>query len=88
MHIGREFWNLENICKSTNNLSFLCQFFINEITVSDAGPDIIRSHLFFSVDLGHFVTVYFDREEFNYWICMFEFLHSHREFFTQMETFS
>ena len=28
--------------------SFLCQFFINEITASDAGPDIIRSHLFFS----------------------------------------
>ena len=39
-------WNLENICKSTNDLSFLCQFFINEITASDAGPDIIRSHLF------------------------------------------
>ena len=39
-------WNLENIRKSTNNLSFLCQFFINEITASDAGPDIIRSHLF------------------------------------------
>ena len=39
-------WNLENIRKSTNNLSFLCPFFINEITVSDAGPDIIRSHLF------------------------------------------
>ena len=38
-------WNLENIHKSTNNLSFLCQFFINEITTSDAGPDIIRSHL-------------------------------------------
>ena len=57
MHIGRKFWsphfsgsyapwNLENICKSTNNLSFLCQFFINEITASDVGPDIIRSHLF------------------------------------------
>ena len=57
MHIGRKFWspyfcgsyapwNLENICKSTNNLSFWCQFFINEITASDAGPDIIRSHLF------------------------------------------
>ena len=57
MHIGRKFWsphfcgsyapwNLENIRKSTNNLSFLCQFFINEITASDAGPDIIRSHLF------------------------------------------
>ena len=40
MHIGRKFWsphfcgsyvpwNLENIRKSTNNLSFLCQFFIN-----------------------------------------------------------
>ena len=40
-------WNLENISKSTNNLSFLCQFFINEITASDAGPDIIRSHLLF-----------------------------------------
>ena len=39
-------WNLENIRKSTNNLSFLRQFFINEITASDAGPDIIRSHLF------------------------------------------
>ena len=35
----------ENIRKSTNNLSFLCQFFINEITASDAGPDIIRSRL-------------------------------------------
>ena len=35
-----------NIHKSTNNLSFLCQFFINEITASDAGPDIIRTHLF------------------------------------------
>ena len=57
MHIGRKFrsphfcgsyapWNLKNIRKSTNNLSFLCQFFINEITASDAGPDIIRSHLF------------------------------------------
>ena len=58
MHVGRKFWsphfcwsyapwNLENIRKSTNNLvSFLCQFFINEITASDAGPDIIRSHLF------------------------------------------
>ena len=57
LHIGRKFWsphflgiyvpwNLENIRKSTNNLSFLCQFFINEITASDAGPDIIRSHLF------------------------------------------
>ena len=57
MHIGRKFWsphfcgsyapwNLENIRKSTNNLTFLCQFFINEITASDAGPDIIRSHLF------------------------------------------
>ena len=34
-------WNLENIRKSTNNLSFLCKFFINEITASDAGPDII-----------------------------------------------
>ena len=56
MHIGRKFWsphfcgsyapwNLQNIRKSTNNLSFLCQFFINEITASDAGPDIIRSHL-------------------------------------------
>ena len=56
MHIGRKFWsphfcwsyvpwNLENIRKSTNNLSFLCQFFINEITASDAGPDIIRSQL-------------------------------------------
>ena len=43
-------WNLENIRKSTNNLSILCQFFINEITASDAGPDIIRSHLF----LGYF----------------------------------
>ena len=52
-HIGRKFWSphfcgsyapwsLENIFKSTNNLSFLCQFFINEITASDAGPDIIR----------------------------------------------
>ena len=30
----------------TINLSFLCQFFLNEITASDAGPDIIRSHLF------------------------------------------
>ena len=39
-------WNLENIRKSTSNLSFLCQFFINEITASDAGPDIIRAHLF------------------------------------------
>ena len=57
MHIGRKFWsphfcgsyapwNLENIRKSTNNLKFLCQIFINEITASDAGPDIIRSHLF------------------------------------------
>ena len=57
MHIGRKFWSphfcgsyapwkLENIRKSTNNLSFLCQFSINEITASDAGPDIIRSHLF------------------------------------------
>ena len=57
MHIGRKFWsphfcgsyapwNLQNIRKSTNNLSFLCQFSINEITASDAGPDIIRSHLF------------------------------------------
>jgi len=27
-------------------LCFICQFFINEITASDAGPDIIRSHLF------------------------------------------
>ena len=41
-------WNLENIRKSTSNLSFLCQFFINEITASDAGPEIIRSHLFLS----------------------------------------
>ena len=59
MHIGRKFWsphfyrsyapwNLENIRKSTNNLSFLHQFFINEITASDAGPDIIRSHLFYT----------------------------------------
>ena len=58
MHISRKFWsplfcgsyapwNLENIRKSTNNVSFLCQFFINEIIASDAGPDIIRSHLFF-----------------------------------------
>ena len=57
MHVGRKFWsphfcgsyapwNLENIRKSTNNLSFLCQFFIKEINASDAGPDIIRSHLF------------------------------------------
>ena len=57
MHIGRKFssphfcgsyapWNLENIRKSTNNQSFLCNFFINEITASDSGPDIIRSHLF------------------------------------------
>ena len=56
MHIGRKFrsphfcgsyapWNLENIRKSINNLSFLCQFFINEITASNAGPDIIRSPL-------------------------------------------
>ena len=44
-------WNLENIRKSTNNLSFLCQFFINEITASDAGPDIIRSHLFIIIVL-------------------------------------
>ena len=35
-------WNLENI----RILVFLCRFFINEITASDAGPDIIRSHLF------------------------------------------
>ena len=28
------------------NRSFPCQFFINEITASDAGPDIIRFHLF------------------------------------------
>ena len=58
MHIGRKFWsphfcgsyapwNLENNCKSTNNVGFLCQFFINEITASDAGPDIIRSHLLY-----------------------------------------
>ena len=53
MHISPHFcgsyapWNLENIRKSTS-LNFLCQFFINEITASDAGPDIIRSHLFFS----------------------------------------
>ena len=44
MHIGRKFWsphfcgsyapwNLEKICKSTNNLSFLCQFFINATQV-------------------------------------------------------
>ena len=46
IYVGVSPWNLENICKSTNNLSFLCQFFINEITASDAGPDIIRSHLF------------------------------------------
>ena len=57
MRIGRKFWsphfcgsyapwNLENIRKSTNNPRFLCQFFINEITASDTGPDIIRSHLF------------------------------------------
>ena len=56
VHVGREFWsphfcgsyapwNLENIRKSTNNLSFYVIFFINEITASDAGPDIIRSHL-------------------------------------------
>ena len=45
--IGVMPWNLENIRKSTNNLSFLiCQFFINEITASDADPDIIWSHLF------------------------------------------
>ena len=58
VHIGRKFrsphfcgsyapWNLENIRKSTNNLSFLCQFFINEKTASDTGPDIIRSHLLY-----------------------------------------
>ena len=57
MHICRKFrsphfcgsyvpWNLENIRKSTNNLSFFCHFFINEITASDAGPNIISSHLF------------------------------------------
>ena len=39
--------NFENIRKSTNNLSFLWQFFINKITASDAGPDIIRSHLLY-----------------------------------------
>ena len=39
----------ENIRKSANNLSFLCQFFINEITASDAGPDIIMSHLLIHV---------------------------------------
>ena len=44
--VGVSPWNIENIRESTNNLSFLCQFFINEITASDAGPDIIRSHLF------------------------------------------
>ena len=43
-------WNLKNIGKSTNNLSFLCQFFRNEITASDAGPDIIRSHLLKNMD--------------------------------------
>ena len=67
MHIGRKFWsphfcwsyapwNLENIRKSTNNLSFLCQFFINEITASDAGPDIIRSHLFLKLFIWQFTT--------------------------------
>ena len=30
-------------------VSFLCNFFINEITASDAGPEIIRSHLFLGV---------------------------------------
>ena len=64
MHIGRKFWsphfcrsyapwNLENIRKSSKNRSFLCQFFINEITASDAGQDIIRSHLF-NFDLLYF----------------------------------
>ena len=37
---------LGTIRKSTNNQIFLCQFFINEITASDAGPDITRYHLF------------------------------------------
>ena len=57
MHIGRKFGSPHfcwiyapwNIRKSTNNRSFLCQFFINEIIASDAGPDIIRSHLFVQV---------------------------------------
>ena len=68
MHIGRKFWsphfcgsyvpwNLENICKLTNNLSFLCQFFINEITASDAGPDIIRSYLYMHVIICRFLVM-------------------------------
>ena len=69
MHIGRKFWsphfcgsyapwNLENIRKSTNNISFLCQIFINEITASDAGPDIIRSHLLFIIIMGLLICKY------------------------------
>ena len=41
MHIGRKF----------RSKFFYVSFFINEITASDAGPDIIRSHLFNKVFL-------------------------------------
>ena len=65
MHICRIFWsrhfcapwNLENIRKSTNNLIFLCQLFINEITASDAGPVIIRSHLSSHVSIRNCVCL-------------------------------
>ena len=79
MHIGRTFlsshfcgsyapWNLENIRKSTNNISFLCQFFINEITASDAGPDIIRSHLLlYSFQILYNNTSHQEEEAYRFW---------------------
>ena len=68
MHIGMKFWsphfcgsyapwNVENIRKSTNNLSFLCQFFINEITASDAGPDIICMSIW--QDLSEYTNIFY-----------------------------
>ena len=79
MHIGRKFWsphfcesyaprNFKNIRKSTNNISFLCQFFINEITASDAGPDIIRSHLLlYSFQILYNNTSHQEEEAYRFW---------------------
>ena len=86
MHIGRKFWshnfclsyvpwNLENIRKSTNNLSFLCQILINEITASNAGPDFIRSHLFINKLVILFKNVHGWIKLINYsWIFLLKWL--------------
>ena len=42
-------WNLENIRKSSNNLSFLCQFFINELQATQVQTSLGLTCLHLSI---------------------------------------